>query len=178
MARYIAFLRAINVGGHTVKMEALKDLFSKLGFRNVETFIASGNVIFETKAAPDRTLENKIEKLLESELGYAVSTFVRTEAEIQAVSIYKPFSEELLSVAQSLNVGFLHEPPILSSVESFRSEIDEFHVHGREVYWLCRGKQNESKFVSKPFERAIKGAVTFRSTKTVARLAAKYGKEH
>ena len=88
------------------------------------------------------------------------------------------FSEELLSVAQALNVGFLHEPPILTSVESFRSEIDEFHVHGREVYWLCRGKQNESKFVSKPFERAIKGAVTFRSTKTVARLAAKYGKEH
>jgi uncharacterized protein (DUF1697 family) len=57
MSRYIAFLRAINVGGHTVKMDILRQQFEALGFSNVETFIASGNVIFETMAKNGRTLE-------------------------------------------------------------------------------------------------------------------------
>lgn len=181
MARYIALLRAINVGGHTVKMEVLRELFSSLRFSNVETFIASGNVIFEAKAAADRVLEMRIEKLLQSSLGYAVSTFVRTEDEIRTISVYKPFSDEILSTAQALNVGFLHDPLSPAAVEAamrFRTELDDFHVHGREIYWLCRARQSDSKFVSKPFEKAINGAVTFRSTKTIARLAAKYGVEH
>ena len=179
MNRYIAFLRAINVGGHTVKMETLRELLSTLGLKNVETFIASGNVIFESKAAPDRVLESKIEKLLESALGYAVGTFVRSDEEVRAISVYKPFSDETLKTAQSLNVGFLHEPlspGAMDTVKAFRTDIDEFHVQGREVYWLCRMKQSDSKFMIKPFERAIKGSATFRNTKTIARLAAKYPK--
>ena len=49
MPRYITFLRAINVGGHTVKMDRLREIFESLGFANVETFIASGNVVFERR---------------------------------------------------------------------------------------------------------------------------------
>lgn len=177
MARYIAFLRAINVGGHTVKMETLRELFSTLGFSNVETFIASGNVIFESKAAPDRVLENKIENLLESALGYGVGTFVRTAEEVRAISVYKPFDDETLKSAQALNIAFLHEPlspGAMDTVMDFRTDIDEFHVQGREVYWLCRTRQSDSTFMNKPFERAIKGPATFRSAKTIARLTAKY----
>ena len=62
--KYIAFLRAINVGGHTVKMEALRGLFEAMGFRNVETFIASGNIIFEAGSQSTGTLEKKIEQTL------------------------------------------------------------------------------------------------------------------
>jgi uncharacterized protein (DUF1697 family) len=68
MPRYIAFLRAINVGGHTVKMDVLRQHFAALGFSNVETFIASGNVVFETTAKNTRTLEQKIEKHLRAAL--------------------------------------------------------------------------------------------------------------
>ncbi len=177
MVRYIAFLRAINVGGHTVKMETLRELFSNLGFSNVETFIASGNVIFESKTAADRVLENEIEKLLESALGYGVDTFVRTAGEVHAVSVYKPFDDELLKSAQALNIAFLHEtlsPSAVETVMGFRTEIDEFHVRGREVYWLCRTRQSDSTFTNKPFERAIQSPATFRSAKTIAKLAAKY----
>ena len=175
--RYIAFLRAINVGGHTVTMETLRGLFCQLGFSNVETFIASGNVIFESKAAAGRVLERKIEQLLESALGYDVGTFVRTVEEVRAISIYKPFGDEILAAAQALNVAFLHQPLSASAVDtvmSFRTDIDDFHVQGREVYWMCRVKQSDSKFMNKPFERAMKCPATFRSVKTIARLAAKY----
>jgi uncharacterized protein (DUF1697 family) len=177
MARYIAFLRAINVGGHTVKMETLRELFTAHGLAKVETFIASGNVIFESKAAPDKKLELAIEWRLESALGYSVATFVRSDAEIRAISLYEPFSSAAMKEAQALNIGFLREPlspAALKALMSLRTPIDDFHVRGRELYWLCRNKQSESTFSNKAFERAIQGTATFRSASTLAKLAAKY----
>ena len=54
MPKYVALLRAINVGGHTVKMDHLRSLFEAIGFSNVETFIASGNVIFDSRSKDSR----------------------------------------------------------------------------------------------------------------------------
>ena len=61
MPRVIAFLRAINVGGRTVKMDRLRGLFADAGFRNVETFIASANVIFDSPGKTTAGIERKIE---------------------------------------------------------------------------------------------------------------------
>ena len=177
MTRYVAFLRAINVGGHIVKMDTLRDLFAAHGFSNVETFIASGNVIFESKAAADKKLELAIEKRLESTLGYAVATFVRSDAEVRAISTYQPFSAAALKASTALNIGFLRDPlspSALKALMNLKTPIDDFHVHGRELYWLCRTKQSESTFSNKVFERAIQGVATFRGANTIARLAAKY----
>src|SRR5690349_6010221 len=105
MTKYIAFLRAINVGGHNVRMSELKRLFESLGFSNVETFIASGNVIFETSAKDPSKLEKKIEALLKESLHYEVFTFLRTPAEVAAVAKYKPFKTK----GETLNVAFIAE---------------------------------------------------------------------
>jgi uncharacterized protein (DUF1697 family) len=170
MPKYVAFLRAINVGGHVVKMDELRELFAALKFSNVETFIASGNVVFETKSAPDQKLEQKIEKHLEAALGYPVGTFVRSIDEIHAISVYKPFSK----TGQVLNVGFTRSTLRDEHVTGFRTEVDDFHVHGHEVYWLCQIRQSDSKFPAKKFEKAIGGEATWRNMNTVVRLAAKY----
>jgi uncharacterized protein (DUF1697 family) len=70
MLRFIAFLRAINVGGgRTVKMQSLREVFESLGFSRVATFIASGNVVFETTTKKTKTLESKIERALKEALG-------------------------------------------------------------------------------------------------------------
>ncbi len=172
MAKYVAFLKAINVGGRVVKMETLRELFSALKFSHVETFIASGNVIFETKSAPDRHLERKIEEHLKSALGYEVGTFVRSMEEIRAISVYRPFSNQGLV----LNVGFLRDPlsaSVVEQVKTFVTEVDDFHVHGREVYWLCQIRQSDSKFPIKKFEKTIGGPATWRNRNTVVRLAGK-----
>ena len=177
MTRYVAFLRAINVGGHTVKMDVLRDLFSAHGFANVATFIASGNVIFESKAKADKKLELAIERRLESALGYSVAAFVRSDAEIRAISEYQAFSSAALKEALALNVGFLREPlspAALKALMSLKTPVDDFHVQGRELYWLCRKGQSESTFSNKVLERAIQGAATFRNATTIAKLAAKY----
>ena len=173
---YVAFLKAINVGGHVVKMDTLRELFSELKFSNIETFIASGNVIFETKSTPDRRLEEKIEKHLEASLGYAVGTFVRSIEEIHAISMYQPFSSEAVKAATVVNVGFLNEALSASAVEqaiTFKSDVDDFHIRGREAYWLCRIRQSDSKFPAKKFEK-VTGSTTWRNMNTVVRLAAKY----
>ena len=92
MPRYIAFLRAINVGGHNVKMAQLRTLFEELEYTNVETFIASGNVIFDTPASNVQQIEQQIERHLQPALGYPVATFIRSDAELAAVASYQPFT--------------------------------------------------------------------------------------
>lgn len=141
MPRYIAFLRAINVGGHTVKMDVLRQQFEALGFSQVETFIASGNVVFETTKKNAGALEKTIEQQLRAALGYEVATFIRTLAELAAIAQYQPFPPAMLKTAQTLNIAFLADTLDLLAQKKLlacKTDIDDFHVQGREVYWLCR----------------------------------------
>src|SRR3954470_8101179 len=92
MPKLVAFLRAINVGGHTVTMASLREAFGAVGLKDVETFIASGNVIFTAPAGKTAALERQIEGHLHGILGYEVKTFVRTQAEVAAIAAYQPFS--------------------------------------------------------------------------------------
>ncbi|MFZ0635864.1 MAG: DUF1697 domain-containing protein [Candidatus Acidiferrales bacterium] len=177
MARYVAFLRAINVGGHIVKMDALRAHFEALGFSGVETFIASGNVIFETRAQPDASLHGKIESRLAKALGYEVATFLRTGAEVAAIAEYKAFRDADVKSAAAYCVGFLAEPlgrDAEKKLMAFKSAIDDFHARGREIFWLCKKRQSDSKFTNAAFERALGIRATFRGMNTIAKLAAKY----
>lgn len=175
--RLVAFLRAINVGGHVVTMEALRRHFAGLGFQNVETFIASGNVIFSARSAGGAALEKKIETRLHKVLGYEVKTFVRTDAEVAAIARHEPFTPAQLKTAMSLNVGFLAAPLAAAgrkALRSLESDLDDFQLHEREVYWLSRVRQGDSKMSNIVFERTVGARVTFRGVKTVAKLVAKY----
>jgi len=177
MSKHITFLRAINVGGHTVKMEILRQLFESFGFSNVETFIASGNIIFDAKAGNIEAIENKIEACLHKTLGYEVSAFIRTDAEVAEIAAYKPFPQSQLDAAAALNIGFLANPLDDSETRklmSMQTEIDDFHIHGREIYWLCKKKQSESKISNVVIEKALGVKSTLRSVSTVRKLAEKY----
>jgi len=177
MPRLVAFLRAINVGGHNVTMAELRGIFEKLALKEVETFIASGNVIFASRSNDIRTLQQKIENQLLGSLGYEVKTFLRTVPEVAAIAVYKPFPESERSSAAALNVAFLADPvsaEAKKSVMAFTTAIDLFHVHGREVYWLCKTKQSDSKFSNTRFEKLLNARATWRNVNTVVRLAAKY----
>lgn len=177
MPRFFAFLRAINVGGHTVEMGRLRRLFESLGFLNVETFIASGNVVFETRSRIGRGLETRIEEALRAALGYDVSTFVRTHAELADIARYRPFRTQRLDDAVALNVAFLArplEPNSARTLMALRTDIDDFDIRGREIYWLCRTRQSASTFSNAVLERTIRGRSTLRGVKTVKAMAAKY----
>ena len=177
MPRVVAFLRAINVGGHNVKMADLCAIFVKLGLKDAESFIASGNIIFTAPAMAATTLQQKIETALAATLGYDVPAFLRTESEVAAVAGYQPFPKPLFAAANAFNVAFLADPLDAAArklVAAMKTDIDDFHVNGREVYWLCKVRQSESKFSNAPFERALKRRATWRGMQSIQKLAAKH----
>ncbi|HUG34151.1 MAG TPA: DUF1697 domain-containing protein [Anaerolineales bacterium] len=174
MTRYVAFLRAINVGGHTVKMDHLRGLFESLSFANVETFIASGNVIFETKDKDGAKLEKKIASHLEADLGYGVDTFVRTIQETAEIERRCPFqpkkNDDLVYVA------FLHETLNAagkSALTAAKNKMNDFAVIGREIYWL-RLNRDDSLFLKSSLEKIVKAPVTVRIMTSIHKLVGKY----
>lgn len=174
--RYVAFLRAINVGGHVVKMDALRRMFSELGLEDVSTFIASGNVLFETTEKDMAATEQRIAAHLEETLGYAVGTFIRPTSELPAIAGRTAFpAEQLTDPENSLYIGFMAEPPSKEAkerLETFRSPYNDFHLHGRELYWLIRGKLTDSTVTGAKLEKALATPVTLRNVTTVRKLAA------
>lgn len=177
MPRYIAFLRSVNVGGRTIKMERLREIFSAQGFQNVETFIASGNVIFETKRKAGPALEKSIEGALRTEFRYEVPTFVRSADEVAAIAAYEPFPKAEAEKAHAIHVSFLRAPlseEIAAKLVASRTAVDEFHVNGREYYWLCRVSILETQVKWAAMGKTFSQLSTARNMNTVRRLAAKY----
>jgi uncharacterized protein (DUF1697 family) len=177
MNRYIAFLRAVNVGGHNVKMDKLKQHFEEMGFKKVETFIASGNVIFDSKGLDRPKIENTIEKHLFNALGYEVATFLRTFDEIEYIIKYMAFPRVKYNEAAANNIGFMKNNlngEQLKILRDLETEIDDFHSHQSEVYWLCKKRQSQSTFSGNLFEKKLKTRVTFRGIKTLQKMLAKH----
>jgi uncharacterized protein (DUF1697 family) len=176
MNRSVAFLRAINVGGHTVKMDRLRQIFEGLGLAKVETLIASGNVIFESVASDVVELERAIETHLRQALGYEVATFVRSADEVAAVAAYQPFAESAIGVAHALYVGFLHHTPADEAhtrLMALKDGFHDFHLHQRELYWLALVNTAESKVSGAQIEKALGVPMTARSITTIRKIGAK-----
>lgn len=174
--RYVAFLRAINVGGRVVKMTELKKVFEQLKLAEVSTFIASGNVIFSSPKPAD-ALAERIEKSLHSTLGYPVVSMLRTVEDVAVVARHEAFSPAVTASA-SLYVGFMRDaaaPSGVAKAMALQTAVDSLHVRGREVYWLARKNIAESSITGAAIEKALQTPVTFRNINTVRRLAAKYG---
>jgi uncharacterized protein (DUF1697 family) len=159
-------------------MEDLRTLFEALGFSNVETFIASGNVIFDSKSKSTRALEKKIEAFLLEKLGYAVATFIRSTIEVATIAGYEPFNApDPRTDRDVLYIAFLADAPAKEAKQkllSFATEDDELHVSGREVYWRSRKKMSESEFTGARLEKILGMPATLRNITTIKRLGSKY----
>ena len=158
-------------------MSQLKALFEKLGFNDVETFIASGNVLFSSELTKASALESKIAGHLETALGYDVGTFVRSAKEVMAIGSVKSFLEDG-QAGITIHVGLLQQklsPEIAKNFSAVRTATDEFHVTGREFYWLCRIPSHESKVWTLPEIKALKlPATTLRNLTSIRKLIAKH----
>jgi uncharacterized protein (DUF1697 family) len=177
MPRYIAFLRGINVGGHRVKMDRLRNLFEDLGFSDVSTFIASGNVIFADESEDVDALRDTVESHLAESLGYEVAAFLRSPAQLAAMVRANPPENDAASPATSHYVIFLHAPPpepLRSAITGLTSETDAFQFSSTEIHWRIQGKLSESPLFGGALERTFKGTpTTIRNMNTIRRIAAK-----
>jgi uncharacterized protein (DUF1697 family) len=145
MPKSAAFLRAINTGGHRVKMDHLRKLFEDLGFTDVFTYIASGNVIFDSVSKRPVEMEAKIEDHLRDALGYDVPTFIRSINELTRIADYRIFGKAGENTGgETIYIAFLRKKPGKESrkrILSFSSATDRFKFHNRELYWLCRNSR-------------------------------------
>ena len=175
MNKKIAFLRGINVGGKRIVLMAdLKSLFEGLGFFDIETYIQSGNVIFNTtNKLTDIELSDVIEKGILVKYGFVVPVIIRTVAELQQIIIHNPFhGVENIGIKQ-LHITFLKEEPTednLLKIEKYNVDTDEFIVKGREVHVFCKGNYHKSKFTNNFFENKLETQTTTRNWKTVLKL--------
>ncbi len=174
--RLVAFLRAINVGGHVITMDRLRQIVEGAGLAGVATYIASGNVLFDAPRglkvfAP---LERKIAAALHKGLGYEVATFIRTAGEVSEAAAKVPFTKREVEGFAALSVAFLAAPLGVSQKKALAglvTEVDQLKPQGREIYWGCRVKQSDSKFSNAVLERKLGVEATFRSIKTVRAVA-------
>lgn len=174
MPQYVAFLRAI----YHQKMAPLRRSFEEMGFSSVDSFLASGNIIFEATSENPAALEQQIEKALPETLGHEVAAFIRSTDEVTDVSEYKPFEgAEMEAEGNTLYVGFLKDAPgedAQQKLMTYATDDDALHLDGREVYWLCRTKASDSKFSGAVVERTLDMQATMRNVRTVNRITAKY----
>ena len=158
-------------------MEALRRHFEIWGGTNVETFIASGNVIFETSRRDQIAAERAIEAHIAKALGYPVGTYLRSIPELAAAAAHAPFPQEEYDRGGRLFVGFMKSAATRSmarALAALRTDIDDLAVEGREVYWLRRAQLMASLATGPAIEKAIGSPITVRSVNTVHRLAKKY----
>lgn len=176
MARYVAFLRGMNLGRRRIKNEELRAEFEALGFAGIATFRASGNVIFDAERQGEAALTKTIEHGLGEALGYEVPVFLRSGAEVAAIAAQTPFPAKAVAASKGkLQVSLLARKPSAAArgtVLALASEEDLLAVEGREIYWLPSGGLLESGLDLKAIEAAV-GADTRRTMGTIEQIAAK-----
>jgi uncharacterized protein (DUF1697 family) len=165
MPAFIALLRAVNVGGTgKLPMQELQAICLKLGFTKVRTYIASGNVVFQSKLS-EKEIKAALEKSLAAYAGKPVGAMVRTASEMASVAAANPFPD----AAPNRTVAvFLDEPPPADALKLVtRQKDEEVRLGLREIY-ICYGEGMASSKLKVP--AAKKG--TARNMNTVAKLAA------
>jgi uncharacterized protein (DUF1697 family) len=177
MPTYAAFLRGMNVGGHRISNGELGRRFEELGFRDVGTFRASGNVIFDAATEPEDELAAQIEAGLEASLGYAVPVFLRNASEIGAIAAHRPFAQPLIDTSRGkLQVVMLSAAPAAHArkeVLAMASDEDQLAFGERELLWLPSGGILDTALDFKAIGKLL-GPTTTRTQGTVEQLVAKY----
>lgn len=178
MAIYIALLRGINVGGNNkIKMADLKRALETIGLGRVQTYIQSGNVLFESNEG-EEPLRKKIEHEIESVFGLKVAVILRTSAELERIIAKCPFSEQEVSEAEAtaagecLHVAMLPEAPSQEGIDrlsAYGSEVEEYRIEGREVYLLFRDSIRNSKLAVNLHKLGV--SATVRNWNTMSKLA-------
>jgi uncharacterized protein (DUF1697 family) len=175
--RWAAFLRAINVAGRRVTNEELRACFEAMGFQDVRTFRASGNVVFASASEPRAAVTARISEQLAAALGYHVAMFLRTADEVRAIARLRPFAAaQLEASAGRLQVALLSRRPsarVRDSVLALATPSDRLVIGERELYWLPSGNMSDSSLQLKAVE-ALLGGMTMRTKNTIEQIAGRH----
>lgn len=161
-------------GHNTVKMTDLSSLFKEIGFNDAETYIQSGNVVFNDPGClSDTKLTAKIEEAIRKKFNYKIPVINRTPEELKEVLARNPFAGEKNFDPEKLAVIFLYEKPTesqIGKVSSISYPPDKFMIDGKEIYIYCPNGFGRSKIYTGFFEGKMKVTGTGRNLKTINAL--------
>jgi uncharacterized protein (DUF1697 family) len=176
MAHFVAFLRGINVGGHTAKKETLQQAFKELGFSNVATYKQSGNVVFHTPNTDEEDLPAKIEEKLKNTLGFDVPVFLRTIPELKAIVAADHFKGQSTE-GSSFLITFLNSKiltfPMKLPATIPKSQAQVIAAADREVFSVTYGG-GEGALPNPYIEKTLKTKTTTRNLNIIKEIAVKY----
>ncbi|WP_174613480.1 DUF1697 domain-containing protein [Virgibacillus ihumii] len=171
MTTYVALLRAINLGKkNKVKMAELRSFLESIGLQHVQTYIQSGNIIFESEMDV-KALKNMLEFKLEERFGFAIPVMLRTRSEWSNIIQLCPYADKPLANEQSIHISFLGEIPseqAVNSLGTYENNLDTYQLNGKEVYLLFG--QNLHKSNLQRHLQKLKTPATMRNWKTVMKL--------
>jgi len=174
METFISILRGINVSGQNkIQMTDLKALYEALKFKDITTYIQSGNVIFKSTSASDQKLAKKIEDAIYERYGFTVPVIIRTVDEMEHAISVNPFLKQSKADVERLHITFLAEIPEPKNMESVRNvdySPDKFIIIDKEVYLYCPNGYGITKLSNNFFEQKLKVKATTRNWKTVNKL--------
>ncbi|MFT4661403.1 MAG: hypothetical protein ACI9AT_001030 [Ulvibacter sp.] len=173
MKKYVAILRGINVGGHRkLLMAGLKTHLTKVGLKNVSTYIQSGNVSFESDLKPNE-IENLITFTIKNKYGYNVPVIVRNHKELLALVNGNPYLNSVGGQIELLYVTFFKSVPEKDKVTAFNEltfDGDEFSLMDQHAYLKYMTKSSNSKLSNNIMESRLKVTCTSRNWKTCLKL--------
>ncbi len=174
MTTYISILRGINVSGHKmIKMDALRQMYAELNFKNIQTYIQSGNVIFQGKKSKTQDLEKKIVSKISDNFGFDVPVLVREQIEVKEILENNPFVNKRNEDISHLHVTFLSSEPLKDNIDKIQSgqyATDEFILTGKIIYLFCPNGYGNTKLINSFFENKLKVVATTRNWKTTNEL--------
>jgi uncharacterized protein (DUF1697 family) len=176
MTSYAAFLRAVNIGPHNkVPMSDLRSLLTKLGMKDAQTLLQSGNAVFRTDLVGPVEIEQKLEGGCTRHLKVTTEFFVRTLQELEAVIASNPFPKEAEEDPSHLLVLFMKDAPTRASVSALQSAIvgrESVKAVGRQAYFVYRDGIGNSKLTTSVIEKKLGTRGTGRNWNTVLKLTA------
>ncbi len=174
MTAFVSLFRGINVGGHqAIRMDELKDLYESLGFKDVATYIQSGNVIFTNDDADVARLRRHIEDGFAKKFGFHVEVIVRTSAELREIIDKNPFQSQQSKESKWVVVMFLAAHPDDTAQEDLLKTYvgpEEIFIIGKEMYIYYPNGIGRSKLSHSLIEKKLKTVGTARNWNTVLQL--------
>jgi uncharacterized protein (DUF1697 family) len=171
MARFVALLRGINVGGNNkIGMADLRRLLEALGYQDVATLLQSGNAVFTAKNHKPDQVVRALETALDAELGLSVRCLVRTAAEMRAIVAGNPLADVATDNSKFL-VTFLSGPIDGAPPDPEAFAPEQFRIVGREIYMWFPDGIRDAKLARVNWDRKYQVVASGRNWNTVTKLA-------
>jgi len=163
---YAAFLRGINIGGKSIKMDELRKLAADLGYGDVRSYIQTGNLVFSASKKKPAELAGDLSGALRRAYGFDVAVLIRTAPELEAIAAGNPFPEEAGSAVRKLYLTLLEKEPAeakRAALLEYGNEADRFELHGLTLYTLYGNGYGKSEFSNNFIEKKLGVAATTRN---------------